>query len=488
MTSSTHTTSEAAGERGIEPKPPTPPRTCSAHGMIHRLHTIAGLFVAPLLLVAALTGLLYSVAPTLEQIVYRDVLTAESPEQNYPVGSQIEIAQRVKPDLNFSAVEVPEQPGQTTRVLFDDPSLPSSSYRQAVFVDPSNLTVTGNLVQYGSAQALPLRAWISEGHRRLWLGEPGRVYSETAASWLGILALAGAWLWWRRRQRHKGKSTTGMRKRALSWHSALGIWLLPGFLFLTATGLTWSLVAGANIGEVRSQLNWTEPTPAVTVSEGSGAESAAGTHAHHGHVMELPAEPVAVSEVDTVISAARSAGLTGMIDVNAPTAEGGAWTVKESRQAYKLANDSVSVDGATGEIVDRVDYNADWPLAAKLSNWLIQLHMGTLFGPINQLVLAVIAVGLIAVICFGYRMWWLRGRGNRPGRLPAAGQWRRVHPAVLAGIVLFLLAYAVVAPLFGISLVLFLLVDVVWQRLRRRKQGAGARPGAGARVSGAGPE
>ena len=100
------------------------------------------------------------------------------------------------PDLQLSAVQSFEDPTQTTRVHFHDPALESSSYRQAVFVDPGSLEITGELVQYGSSRALPLRTWSSEGHRQLWLGEYGRIYSEMAASWLGILALAGAWVWW----------------------------------------------------------------------------------------------------------------------------------------------------------------------------------------------------------------------------------------------------------------------------------------------------
>ncbi|HCJ68852.1 MAG TPA: hypothetical protein DHV38_05425 [Corynebacterium casei] len=100
---------------------------------------------------------------------------------------------------------------------------------------------------------------MSEGHRQLWLGDPGRIYSEVAASWLGILALAGGWLWWAKRK----------KKRSL--HSALGIWLLPGFLFLTVTGLTWSSMAGGNIANLRAELDWTQPS--VNTDE----------HAHHGH-------------------------------------------------------------------------------------------------------------------------------------------------------------------------------------------------------------
>ena len=89
--------------------------------------------------------------------------------------------------------------------------------------------------------------------------------------------------------------------------------------------------------------------------------------------------------------------------------------------------------------------------------------------PVQQLVnmLVVDAVADAAAIALGYRMWWLRGRNGRPGRLQAAGQWRRTRPAVLAGIIVFLVAYSVMAPMFGISLVAFLIIDAVIQALRR---------------------
>lgn len=129
--------------------------------------------------------------------------------------------------------------------------------------------------------------------------------------------------------------------------------------------------------------------------------------------------------IDTAAATARVAGLSGIIEIVPPAEKGAAWTVTDMREEWKLSNDAIAVDGETGEIVDRVDH-ADWPLAAKLSAWLIQLHMGTLFGWINQLVLGVIALGLLVVILLGYRVWWKRRR------FLAAAQWRRTRPGLLA--------------------------------------------------------
>ncbi|AHI23559.1 hypothetical protein B843_10895 [Corynebacterium vitaeruminis DSM 20294] len=438
--------------------------------MLYRLHTIAGVFVAPLIVVAALSGLLYAFAPSIESFAYRDELTATAGGPAHTVAEQAAAAQEVHPDLDLAMVEVSEDPTATTRVLFTDPTLPSSSYTRAVFVDPGDLAIKGDLVQYGSSHALPLRTWISQGHRNLWLGTPGRIYAELAASWLGALSLVGAALWWGWAvRRRKAKSSDSARNRNLSTHSGLGTWLLPGFLFFTVTGLTWSLVAGSLIGDVRTQLNWLEPKPAVSLSAGDAA-AAASPHAEH-MAAGMTMAPFALDEADRVVAAAREAGLKGLIDVKPPAKENTAWTVKEAREPYKLHNSSVSVDGATGEIVDTVDYS-QWPLAAKLTNWLIQLHMGTLFGLANQIVLGIIALGLLAVTFAGYRMWFLRGRGRTSGRLPSPAGATRLSPRALAGWLAFLVVYSLIAPLFGISLVVFLLGDWAWRAIRGKKSPA----------------
>lgn len=122
-------------------------RKNGACGVIYRLHTVVSVFVAPLLVIAALSGLLYAFAPSIENVVYRDVLTPSSQEPARPLAEQVEVAEAVHPDLELSAVQTSEDPDTTTRVLFEDPGLDSSSYRQAVFVDPGSLEVTGQLVQ-----------------------------------------------------------------------------------------------------------------------------------------------------------------------------------------------------------------------------------------------------------------------------------------------------------------------------------------------------
>jgi hypothetical protein len=70
-------------------------------------------------------------------------------------------AQAVRPDLTVTAVRPAAASGDTTWVLFDDPTL-GESERRAAFVDPVTAQPLGGLAVYGSSGALPLRTWIGQ--------------------------------------------------------------------------------------------------------------------------------------------------------------------------------------------------------------------------------------------------------------------------------------------------------------------------------------
>jgi uncharacterized iron-regulated membrane protein len=138
-----------------------------------------------------------------------------------------------------------------------------------LFVDPGTGAIRGDLTTYGSSGALPMRTWISNLHRSLNLGEPGRIYSELAASWLGVVALGGLVLWigrLRRRTTPKRPRPTSGRARTLWLHGTTGTILLAGFLFLAVSGLTWSAHAGDNITALRTSLGWLPPTVSTSLN------------------------------------------------------------------------------------------------------------------------------------------------------------------------------------------------------------------------------
>lgn len=442
-----------------------PPR--SLRPLLTRLHFYAGILVAPFIVVAAVSGALYAFTPQLERVVHDDQLFTDSRGELQSLDDQVAAARAVEPDLPLLAVRPAPEEGMTTRVLFDD-GRTDASRRLAVFVDPVEGEVQGSLTAYGSSGSLPVRTWVDELHRSLHLGDAGRLYSELAASWLGVIALAGLALWWtgRRRTASRWRPDRGAsgRRRTLSWHGAVGTWLVLGMLMLSATGLTWSRLAGANVTEVRAALSWTTPTILADLAQEESPDGHGG-HGGHGATGEaaddtLPDGPGVGFQQAWEVAASQD--LVGGVEITRPTTRSATYVVQEVDPGWPTQADAVSVDQA-GRVVDVVRFD-DYPLAAKLATWGIDLHMGTLFGVANQVALVLLAAGIVAMAAMGYRMWWQRRPtrgGRRLGRLARRGTWRQVHPGALVLVVAVALAVGWFVPLLGLSLLGFLVLDAV---------------------------
>ncbi|MFD5700535.1 PepSY-associated TM helix domain-containing protein [Streptomyces lasiicapitis] len=473
------------------PEPGSPQRRSawgSLRPLVLRLHLYAGVLIAPFLLVAAVTGLLYAGSYQAEKLVYADELEVPVGDRELPVSEQVAAARKAHPDGTVSAVRPSPEDGATTRVLLSGVEGVHPDRTLAVFVNPYTAEVRGSLEQYGSSGALPLRTWVSGLHRDLHLGETGRLYSELAASWLWVIAGGGVVLWFaRQRARRKVRGATG-RRRTLSLHGTVGVWTAAGLFFLSATGLTWSAYAGESIADLREALGQTTPTVSTSLAAaGESGTPDSGEHAEHGGGGAGGADRAGGAEraggaadvgLDTVLASARDRGLSGPVEVVPPadaSAAPSAYVVKEIQRSGFDGPDSAAVDPTNGKVVDVLKFD-DFPVLAKLTRWGIDAHSGTLFGLANQVVLAGIAVGLILLIVWGYRMWWQRGRGTSFGRPLPRGAWQHVPAYVLVPLMAAVAVLGYLVPLLGIPLVVFLAVDIVLGEIayRRGKRSYGA--------------
>ncbi len=447
-----------------------------------RLHFYAGVFVAPFILIAAVTGALYAVAPTLETFTDRALLHTDSTGPAKPISEQVAAGVAREPKLALAAVAPGQNAGDTTRVIFTDPSL-GESERRAVFIDPVTAQPVGDSVIYGSSGALPTRTWIDQLHRDLHLGDVGRYYSEIAASWLWLIGLAGLVLWIRRIRARRDKRSAGWllrpdrsrpRARTMNWHAAVGVWILPVILLLSATGMTWSKYAGENVTKLREEMSWTTPAVSAKLPGATGpAMPATGDHAGHGGSAPT-ASPAAdkAKLVDTVYGVARANGLEGPLEISIPAKDGAAFVAQELRRPNVFTRDAIAVDGTTGNVTDLLRYS-DWPLMAKLTNWGIQFHMGLLFGLLNQLLLLVIMIGLGTVIVRGYLMWWRRRPTKETkfaaGKAPRRGALRQTPLTVLLPFAVAAVVVGWFAPMIGYPLLAFLIADVLVGLAARRR-------------------
>jgi len=430
--------------------------------LARRVHFLAGILVAPFLLLLCLTGLVYAVSPQIHEDLYASQLfVPEVRGAPRPVGEQVAAALAAHPEGQLRAVVPPPAPDRTTRVDLAVPNLTRPGEARSVFVDPYTNFISGELTTVDGR--MPANVWLRQLHADLHLGELGRLYSEVAASWVPALVVGGLVLWvakqGRRRRSVRELLTPwprgkGEQARMRAVHGPLGVWLTVGLLVLSGTGLTMSRFAGWGLPQVRAP--------------------------------ELVAAPVEVPfgvrpvGVDRVLQLARAEGLTGELRVSAPTAPDRPYTVAEVSPGLPIRKDAITVDPYTAQVTERIGWE-DYPFLARVVELGVQAHTGTLFGVANQVVLVLIVIATIVVILLGYRMWWRRnpyGEARLPEAPPPA--LRGLTPAIGVPVVLVTVVLAWLMPAFGLGLVAFVVVDLLIGALRRRQERLRRTVGAGA--------
>ena len=431
--------------------------------LLRRLHFAVGLFVGPFIFVAALTGTLYVATPQLENLLYRDALSGQIHGEHQPLAEQIAVAEQASGGhLALYAVRPSLTPGETTRVMFSDPNLGESENR-ALFIDPVTLAVKGDMTVYGTSGILPLRQWIDYAHRSLLLGDVGRLYSELAASWMWFAACGGIVLWFFTRPKRRIKNRMQSTRRL---HVTLGWTLLAGMLLFSATGLTWSQWAGGNVDKMRAAFNWLTPQVNTQLSGPMMMQDPHAEHHAHGMSMDMMMQPDLVM-FDDVLHLAQRAGIDARkLEIRPPRSHDKAWTVTEIDLSWPTQVDAVAIDANKMQVVDRTRF-ADFPLMAKLTRWGVDFHMGLLFGVVNQILLIAFGVALCAAILMGYRLWWIR----RP--LPAkynplltvTQSWYELPLSGRVGTLVLALILGGAMPVLGVSLLLFVAIDVLRWRM-----------------------
>lgn len=425
---------------------------------IQRIHFYGGMFVGPFILVAALTSCLYAMAPTLEKVVYRDVMTVPAVEHPVSLEEQIQAAQHEHPDMPVSQVWPATSPTDSTRVLVSDDSI-DESLQRTVLIDPATAKVIGDYPTYSGLGEMPLRRWISSLHESFHLGKVGELYSELAASWLWVMACGGLYMWWiRRRPKNKATANAAQQqtKRSARWkatrlHSTVGASIFIGLLGLSATGITWSGLAGDNVDSLVEHMHW-KATPINTALHGTTAETHEHT-GHEGHEGHGASSSMSVAaDAARVLATGRAEGLTGPLRLYPPEDAHSAWQVSERWVEWRTTSDAISVDGATGDVIDRQPFSS-LPLFSKLSSWGIYLHMGIMFGLPLQIALLALGLATAALVVLGYYMWFKR----RPRFLPTTHfSWATTGLGAL-----FAATVGVFLPLLGITLAAFLILDII---------------------------
>lgn len=437
-------------------------RTSGLPRLYWRVHSWAGLVLAPLLLFAAATGLFYVWTPTLEQRVYAALDRVPVGAQPQPLDAQIAAVRAALPDWPIASITPAATPEASTQVWLRPPPPPHSEHAghappaaghdhglpqgRIAYVDPYRATLLGTLDEMDR-----WRTWSKKLHASFLQGNAWRWPMELAASWGLLMVATGLALWWPpSRARHtsagaRPPAAPSGRPRWRDWHAWVGLASAAVLLVLLVTGLTWSRHAGDHFRRAMHALGQHSPQPPAALHSAPPVGGAAALSAQ------------AVHERAVALAGGQAVQLTPPRAADRPWRADVLLSTDHARPTRRL---TLLIDAYDG----RERYRSGWkelPLLAKATALGIPFHRGEL-GLWNRVLLACVALALMFSVISGLRMWWLR----RALRHRRASQPPRPLPWWLWALTA---ALALALPVFGLSLLALGTLDGLTRALPRRR-------------------
>ncbi len=430
---------------------------------VWRWHFYAGLFVMPMVLVLATTGMTYLFKPQVERWEERAFQGLPSAGAVTP-DAQVAAALAATPGARLHYYRLPEFAGDAALVHVALPHVdqagPDKPMRD-IFVSPQG-QVLGSLDPKARIMEVVQRV-----HGQLLIGRQGSWIVELAASWAIVMLITGVILWWPK-NRLAGRGLAGVlwpradkggRTLLRDLHAVTGFWVAGLAMVLLLTGLPWADVWGSAFKAVRAELGWVKGKQDWTI--GGRAPDAGSEHADHDHAAMLATSMAGMSSHDhgmmhvplgAIVARAKGEHLPFPVLVSPPDAKTMVWTVKSDTQ-NRPQRVSITYDAMTGKETARETFADKHPID-RVIGYGVAWHEGALFGWVNQLIGVLTALALITLSVTGFLMWRRRKPSGALGAPPFLEGRRIGKGAKVIGLVLLLLL-----PLFALSVLALWLFD-----------------------------
>ena len=406
-----------------------------------RWHFHAGLFCIPFVLVLALTGSIYLFKPQIDAFADRAVDSLPITGARATGEAHIAAALASLPGSKLFVYEIPREADDAVRVHL----YAADGTGRIVYVHPETLAIL---------KTVPHTARLTEVvrtlHGELLAGRTGSLLVELAACWALIMIATGLYLWWPRETRGLAgalypRLRSGSRVFWRDLHAVAGIWISALALFLLITALPWTTVWGAGFTELRKL-----GAPAV---QQDWSTNRADEHAQHLRDMRATGATLATPvTLDEIVRRASALHLDPPVRVYLPSEQQPHWRVRSETQNRPRVRE-VEFD-AHGSLL-RDEGFARKPLVDRIVGVGIAAHEGQLFGPANQALGLLTALGLVTMSVSAIVMWWRRRPEGQLGIPAPHVSGFRIGPALGAAIA----GLAVLLPVFGASVVLLTLVN-----------------------------
>lgn len=432
-----------------------------------RWHFYAGLYVAPFLLMLAVTGLI---------MLWSAVFVGRDGEKLYSATPQAETAS-VSRQAEAAFMTAPD--GQIVQYIAPRTADGSAVFRinrgdasSMVAVDPYSAEVLGTWERHNGLYDL-----ANTIHGTLMLGTVGDRLIEIAAGFGVVLIVTGLYLWWPRGGQGFASVLVpnfAAKGRALwkSLHLTVGFYISAILLVFLLSGLTWAGIWGEKMTQAWSTFP-AEKWDNVPLSDETHAKM------NHGGVKDVPwtleqtPMPISGSQVgvtgtpdgqpvdlDAIVALARALGFDQRFQLAFPGDANGVWTISRDTMSNDSANPlsdrTVHVDQYTGKILANVGFS-DYGTAGKAMAVGIAFHEGDM-GLWNLALVTIFCLSIIFLSVSGIVMWWKR-RPKGAARL-VAPVVSEPGPLWKTGAIV-MLAVSLLFPLSGAVLVGVLLLDLL---------------------------
>lgn len=456
----------------------TPYETASSglYRFIWRWHFYAGLFVAPFVVILALTGAVYLFNDEIEGVLYRNLLRVDPQATHMSASVQEAAALAAYPGAEIARFEppiAPDRAAEWTVRLQDGRTI-------VVFIDPATAAITGKI-----DNAARLGTVLVGLHGELLAGRTGDMLVEFAGCWAFVLLVTGIYLWWPRKQRRVGVALPRFSARGRSlWrdlHAVPAAWNAPIIAFLILTGLPWSSFWGENLarlGTLEPLAATMAPTPNFIAAPNAPRHA---DHKHHDDERRLEDNPDAADlpwavrqaalptggdvrrvTIDQLLAEADARGINQAgLRIIYPPNPGGVFTmsyVPDKAEGQR----TLHIDPADGAILQDIGWAQYSPLG-KVVEFGVETHVGRQFGAVNQWLLLASCMLLVLTVALGIVMWWSRRPKGKLGAPPTPEGFRPGAPFVVAAA-----ALGVVFPLVGLSMLAVLIAEFASWKVRPR--------------------
>ncbi|MDA9506882.1 membrane protein [Bradyrhizobium sp. CCBAU 11386] len=376
-----------------------------------QVHSIAGLVLALLLALIALTGVIMSFEDEIVDHLNAGIMQV-APRQA-PVLMPDELVARLKTGQDLgkvSAVTLSSDPAAAVRVRFardEQGARPTSLY-----VDPYDAHVLG------SPRGEEFFATVRRLHR--WLLVPGdakgwgRQVTGVAALGLIVMLVSGLVLRWPRRAGSVKmwlKPNLGLSGRGLhrSLHAVIGTWVLPVYLVMTLTGLWYSF------DWYKDGVVWLLSRPEVSAAK---MQPKMPAKAPRASARPEPAQPIGFDQAWTTFRREEGDRFSRAL-LTLPAGSGTAIRIRSWGKDSTLdtTRDEFRVDAVTGQLASAERYS-DKTFGEKIIANLLDIHRGAVLGWPGKLAFLIAAALMPLFSVTGVLLYLSRRRLRRPAQPP----------------------------------------------------------------------